>query len=122
MNYIEDIIPILKAAARPADTPVDAAEFARTRLGLDLDARQVEVLRSDAKRGILNCSRQWGKSTLAAAKAVHRAYTRPESLVLLASPSDRQSTELLKKARGMLRREFSAKVHNDGGRPYFFGK
>jgi len=51
VNYIEDIIPILKTAARVEETPVDAAEFARTRLGLDVDARQVEVLRSDAKRG-----------------------------------------------------------------------
>ena len=40
-----------------------------------------------AKRGILNCTRQWGKSTMAAAKAVHRAYTRPGSLVLVASPT-----------------------------------
>jgi len=114
VNYTEDKIPILKTAARADDTPVDAAEFARTRLGLDADARQMEVLRSDAKRGILNCSRQWGKSTLAAAKAVHRAYTRPESLVLLASPSDRQSTELLKKARGMLRR-LGLRPCGDGG-------
>ena len=69
----------------------DAVEFARTRLGFEPDEQQAEVLRSEAKRGILNCTRQWGKSTVAAAKAVHRAYTRPGSLVLVASPSERQS-------------------------------
>jgi len=79
----------------------DAAEFARTRLGFEPDERQAEVLRSEAKRGILNCTRQWGKSTVAAAKAVHRAYTRPGSLVLVASPSFRQSGEFVRKAAGM---------------------
>lgn len=87
---------VLKTPAIP-----DAAEFARTRLGFEPDERQAEVLRSEAKRGILNCTRQWGKSTVAAAKAVHRAYTRPGSLVLVASPSFRQSGEFVRKAAGM---------------------
>jgi hypothetical protein len=39
------------------------------------DVKQREVLDSKAKRAILNCSRQWGKSTVAAAKAVQRAST-----------------------------------------------
>ena len=64
----------------------------------------MEVLRSSAKRGILNCTRQWGKSTIAAAKAVHRAYTEKERLVLVASPSERQSAEFLRKAGGLLRK------------------
>ncbi len=89
-----------------AKTPVldDAVSFARTRLGFLPDAKQIEVLESNAKRGILNCSRQWGKSTVTAAKAVHRAYTRPGSTVLVASPSERQSAEFLHKAAGMVRK------------------
>jgi hypothetical protein len=83
---------------------MDALEFARQRLGFDADERQAEVLRSDARRLILNCTRQWGKSTVAAAKAVHRAYTRPKSLVLVASPTDRQSAEFVRKAFEMVRR------------------
>ena len=54
------------------------------RLGIEPDERQAEVLRSEARRGMLNCTRQWGKSTIAAAKAVHRAYTRPGITVLVA--------------------------------------
>ena len=81
---------------------MDAVEFARKRLRFEPDERQIEVLRSDAKRGILNCTRQWGKSTIAAAKAVHRAYTREKSLVLVASPTDRQSAELMRKAAEMV--------------------
>jgi hypothetical protein len=80
----------------------DAVEFARTRFGFEADERQAEVLRSEAKRGILNCTRQWGKSTVAAAKAVHRAFTRPKSLVLVASPSYRQSGEFVRKAAEMV--------------------
>jgi len=86
---------------RTPDIP-DAVAFARTRLGIEPDAKQAEVLLSQAKRGILNCTRQWGKSTIAAAKAVHRAYTRPKSLVLVASPSHRQSGEFVRKAAEMV--------------------
>jgi Terminase large subunit, T4likevirus-type, N-terminal len=90
---------------RPESQPEDleVGEFVRRRLGIEPDARQMEVLRSKAKRGILNCSRQWGKSTMAAAKAVHRAFTQEGKLVLVASPSERQSAEFLRKATGMVR-------------------
>jgi len=83
---------------------VDAATFACTQLGFVPDAKQVEVLQSNAKRGILNCSRQWGKSTVTAAKAVHRAYTQSGSLVLVASPCERQSAEFVRKAAELVRR------------------
>jgi hypothetical protein len=88
-------IPVKRKPA-PETDPV---EFARVRLGFEPDERQAEVLRSEAKQGILNCTRQWGKSTVSAAKAVHRAYTRPKSLVLVASPSERQSGEFVRRRR-----------------------
>ncbi len=87
---------------KAAPAPPDAVEFARVRLGFEPDERQAEVLRSEAKQGILNCTRQWGKSTVSAAKAVHRAFTRPKSLVLVASPSYRQSAEFVRKAAEMV--------------------
>ena len=83
---------------------VDPVEFCSALLGITPDPRQEEVLRSNAKRGLLNCARQWGKSLISAAKAVHRAWTRPGSLVLFCSPSERQSAELLRKASDMVRR------------------
>jgi len=79
-------------------------EFVRSRLGFEPDAAQIAVLESTAKQGILNCSRQWGKSTVSAAKALHRAYTVPKSLVLVASPTERQSAEWMRKARDMASR------------------
>ncbi len=73
-------------------------------LGFAADDRQAAVLDSQAKRGILNCTRQWGKSTVLAVKAVHRAWTEAGSLVLVASPSERQSAEFVRKAAGFLMR------------------
>ena len=103
LTYL-DVLPASGVAVAPVAPLVemDAVEFARTRLGFEPDEKQAEVLRSDAKRGMLNCSRQWGKSTVTAAKAVHRAYTRPKSLVLVASVCLRQSGEFLRKAEEML--------------------
>src|SRR5664280_1685162 len=81
----------------------DAAEWVRDRLELPVDALQERVLRTTNKRGILNCSRQWGKSTITAAKAVHQAYTEAGSLTLVVSPSARQSGEFLRKASTFVR-------------------
>lgn len=91
----------------------DPVEFCTQRLALMPDARQAEVLRSTAKRGALNCARQWGKSTITAAKAVHRAWSRAGALVIFASPTERQSAELLRKAAGMVRR-LGIKPRGDG--------
>jgi hypothetical protein len=97
--------PEIGAPPKIEKPPTDSqcvVEFARKRLQFEPDERQIEVLRSGAKRGILNCTRQWGKSTLGAAMAVHRAFTRKGCTVLVASPSGRQSGELLLKAEDML--------------------
>jgi len=55
--------------------------------GLNPDPWQERLLRSSAPRVLLNCSRQAGKSTMAAALAVHTALYDPGALVLLLSPS-----------------------------------
>jgi hypothetical protein len=94
-------------------TRIDEVEFACTRLGFRPDERQAEVPRSTAKRGILNCSRQWGKSTVTVAKALYRVFTVPESLVLVSSPSKRQSAEWMRKAKRMLMR-MGIKPRGDG--------
>ena len=78
--------------ARALD-PVLLAEQA----GIEPDPWQANVLRSAASRLILNCSRQSGKSTITSVLAVHTALYTAGSLVLLLSPSLRQSGELFKK-------------------------
>jgi len=98
----ENGAPVLPEAAVEEPEIKDAVEFARKLLKFEPDERQAAVLQSEAKRGILNCTRQWGKSTVAATKALYRAYTRPNSLVLVASPSERQSGEFMRKAAEMV--------------------
>jgi hypothetical protein len=66
--------------------------------GLPPDRWQTEFLRSTEPRVLLNCSRQSGKSTVTALLAVHTALYDPGALVLLLSPSLRQSQELFRKA------------------------
>jgi hypothetical protein len=90
-------------APAPSDDGADAAEWVRTRLELPVDELQARVLRTTSKRGILNCCRQWGKSTITAAKAIHGAYHTAGSLTMVVSPSGRQSGEFLRKAAGFAR-------------------
>ena len=59
-------------AEEPRSEAADAAEWVRTQLELPVDSLQERVLRTTNKRGILNCSRLWGKSTITAAKAVQQ--------------------------------------------------
>jgi len=68
------------------------------RVGIQPDPWQCDVLRSASKRRLLLCCRQSGKSTTTAVLAVHRALYQPGALVLMLSPSLRQSGELFKKA------------------------
>jgi hypothetical protein len=66
-------------------------------LGVHPDDWQRGLLRSASTRVLLNCSRQSGKSTMAALIALHRALYYPDSLVLCLAPSLRQSQELFSK-------------------------
>ena len=65
--------------------------------GMEPDPWQVAVGRSQAARLLLLCCRQSGKSTTTAALALATALREPGSLVLLLSPSLRQSSELFRK-------------------------
>lgn len=91
----------------------DAVWFARERLGFHSDAAQQRVLLARANRGILNCTRQWGKSTVTAVMAVHRAVSEQGSLVLVLSPSERQSSEFVRKCAGFVRK-LGMRVRGDG--------
>ncbi len=64
-------------------------EFVEQRLGMAPDPKQVQGLDPTVRRGILNCCRQWGKSTTTAALAVHKAIFFPKSLILVVAPSEK---------------------------------
>ncbi len=69
--------------------------------GLVPDAWQAQLLRSQARRILMLCSRQSGKSTTVAVAALHEALYRSPALTLLLSPSLRQSAELFKIVTGL---------------------
>ncbi len=85
MNLVDDLLMAM-----------DPVALSR-RSGIEPDPWQADVLRGGASRMLLNCSRQSGKSTTTATVAVHTALFDPGALVLLLSPSLRQSQELFRK-------------------------
>jgi hypothetical protein len=64
--------------------------------GINPDPWQEAVLQSGADRMLVVASRQIGKTTSAALLALHQCLYIPGSLVLLVSPSQRQSAELFR--------------------------
>jgi hypothetical protein len=59
------------------------------------DEWQSQLLRTAAEHMLLLCSRQAGKSTVAAALALRVALLEPRSPILILSPTDRQSSEVV---------------------------
>lgn len=88
-------------------------DFAAELLGFNPEPRQAEVLDITARRGILCCHRQWGKSTTTAAKAVHHAVFNDGSLALILAPTLRQSGELLR-AIARFARKLGLETTGDG--------
>jgi terminase large subunit-like protein len=84
--------------ARALDPTLLAADC-----GIKLDPWQAELMRSDAPRILLLCARQTGKSTVSALIALATAVMQPGALVLLVSPSQRQSGELFRTVMRHLR-------------------
>jgi len=83
---------------------VDPVRFAAS-LGFDLDDWQRElVLDSDSKRILILAARQIGKSTACGVLSLHYCLNNPDSLVLVLSPSLRQSGELFKRIIGFYHR------------------
>lgn len=98
-----EVVALRQALARVQPVPVrylPPLTFARD-AGLEPDDWQEQVLTSDAPRIAINASRQSGKSTIIATLATHAALYTPGLLVLLLSPSLRQSGELFKKCSGI---------------------
>lgn len=75
---------------------LDPVQMGRS-AGIEPDDWQSRLLRSQSPRLLLNCSRQVGKSTTTAILSDHTAFYEPDALILLLSPSQRQSQELFRK-------------------------
>jgi hypothetical protein len=68
--------------------------------GINPDPMQARLLTSTSRKTLLNCTRQWGKSTTTALIALHEALYSAPAMIILISPSQPQSTELFKKLHG----------------------
>jgi hypothetical protein len=86
---------------------LDPVKMARI-VGNEPDPWQVHFLQSEADNILVNCSRQTGKSTCAAIKAMHTVFRQRNATVLVLSPSLRQSGELFRKCM---------QIYNRLGRP-----
>jgi hypothetical protein len=82
---------------------MDAVAFARRCLRFEPDTKQQEVLLAAGPRTIVNTSRMWGKSTMAAVKALHWAWTKPRQTVALVSARRADSVDLMRLARKLAR-------------------
>lgn len=70
---------------------------------IEPDDWQADLLRSEAKRMLLLCARQTGKTTTTSLMALDTALHQPKSLVLILSPSQRQSAEMQRTVMSMHR-------------------
>ena len=109
---------ILQRVALVPALPLGALEFFRTKLQFTLDEMQTAVVVAAVVTAgggdiILNCCRQWGKSTLVAGMLVYEAWSKPETLYLVVGPATRQAAELILKARVFVAR-LGIKVRGDG--------
>jgi hypothetical protein len=88
-------IPVEPKLHNPAGpVNLNAVEFARRILKFNPDQTQSQIMLSQSKR-ILNCTRQWGKSTATAAIAARQLLTGPPGyLTLIVAP---QSGETVRK-------------------------
>jgi len=64
--------------------------------GIEPDVWQARLLRERPRRSLLLCARQTGKSTVTTLTAIETAIYQPGALILLVSPSQRQSAELFR--------------------------
>ncbi len=87
---MERRIAALEAGTMPPVARLSPVEVA-TQLGLELDEWQKSLVLDDWRQAVLNCSRQSGKSTVAGLLALTMTVYRPNTLVLVLSPTERQS-------------------------------
>lgn len=82
---------------------LDPVVFARTSLAFDPEPWQQGLLRTRSRRVLVRCARQVGKTTTTSVRALHTALFEPETLVLIISPSQRQSDEVMLRIKSLYR-------------------
>jgi hypothetical protein len=101
------------AAPSASSAPPLCSQWAAEALGFCADPRQCELLDGRLRRLLLLTSRQWGKSVIAAIRAVWQAYWFPGSLIVVVGPVEDQASELNLKIYEFVAR-LGLKVHGGG--------
>lgn len=116
--------PALRYAAKRASPPAlpnqtayqKPSEWARLAFGFLADPLQAAILDCPDPRVILLTSRQVGKSTIAALRALYIAVHQPKSLIFMVAPIETQAGEILQKLK-----DFAAQLgfplRGDGNNP-----
>jgi len=84
------------------ELPSDPVEFAKKILNFTPLPYQEQLLRDPSKRIVVRMSRQTGKTTIIAVKAIWFAATHPKTLTLIVSPSMRQSMIMMDRIHSFL--------------------
>jgi hypothetical protein len=88
---------------RPLDPAIEALRYDRVAFakaaGITLDSWQADLLSASVDRFLLNCSRQTGKSFVAAVIATHQAIFEPRSLAVVVAVAQRQALEMIRVCR-----------------------
>jgi terminase large subunit-like protein len=92
-------VDMMRDLARALDPTLIARDC-----GFELDEWQSQLMRSTAPRVLLLCARQTGKTTCTALIALATAVLQPGALVLIVSPSQRQSGEMFRVVLDLYRR------------------
>jgi Terminase large subunit, T4likevirus-type, N-terminal len=85
--------------ARDMIRSANIIEFAKE-LGIDPDEKQRYLLTSTSREILMCCTRQWGKSSCVSLIALHEALYKAPAMIILISPSLKQSSELFRKVHG----------------------
>ncbi len=91
----QSILPIgtVTKLRAPEVVAANMAAMAENILGWMLEDKQRELLTGPNRRVILNCTRQWGKSWMAAVALLFHALHHPDSLSIVAGPTLRPSAK-----------------------------
>lgn len=99
--FAATLAPFVTATPAMHLDPEPILDFAR-RLNFHPDPVQCQILETQSPRVILNCTRQWGKSTTVALRAAWHAIHHPDHLILVLSRAEKQAAEFVAKAERFL--------------------
>ena len=91
------------AEPEPEPAPEEITTWAARNLDFEADEVQQRILTEANTRILVLAPRQTGKSTAAAVRVLHEAVHKPDTTILLASASGRQSGQILQKTRQLAR-------------------